>query len=349
MMPVMSGDDMVRQIRTHSELDDIPIVVLTAKANDTTCIELLKAGAQDCLVKPFQTHEVLARISGLIARKKEKERSLQESYDRLLQFTNELKGRNEELESIIEITSHDLRSPVVNIMGFSGELSRSAGTLREKIESMDIAACRNEEILRVVESEIPEELDFIQRNTRSIDRMLNSLSRVIHFVLTQINPVTVDTNTLIRKVSEQFQSAISEKKIDFTIDNLPACHADSQLLEDVFSILLDNAITFLDPNRPGKITITGRPEDQRSIYIVEDNGIGIHPGHQQNVFKLFHKLDLSQTGEGIGLTIARRIVERHGGKLWLESDVGKGSKFYISLPNNHLYIPLKTCATPACL
>jgi signal transduction histidine kinase len=98
---------------------------------------------------------------------------------------------------------------------------------------------------------------------------------------------------------------------------------------------LDNALKYLDDSRPGMIHIYGKIDNGQSIYCVEDNGVGIASEHQNKIFEVFHRLEPDKkSGEGLGLTIVRRILDRHNGKIWVESELGKGSKFFVSLPSD---------------
>ena len=126
---------------------------------------------------------------------------------------------------------------------------------------------------------------------------------------------------------------LEQAKAKLEIGDLPACKGDKTQVSQVFSNLIGNAIKYLDPNRPGSIKVSGHQEDNKSIYCVEDNGVGIAPEHQKKVFELFYKLSSDDTlGEGMGLSIVKKIMQGHEGEIWLESELGKGSKFYFSLP-----------------
>jgi signal transduction histidine kinase len=130
-----------------------------------------------------------------------------------------------------------------------------------------------------------------------------------------------------------FEFQIREAGVKLKVGRLPQCRGDRAQLNQVFSNLIDNALKFLDPKKPGIIRISGRKEDNKVVYTVEDNGIGIAPEHHKTVFQIFRRFASMDTpGEGLGLNIVRRILDKHGGKIWLESEPGKGSRFHVSLP-----------------
>jgi two-component system, chemotaxis family, sensor kinase Cph1 len=230
------------------------------------------------------------------------------------------------------VASHDLRSPLVNIQGFSRELSFACDAIRARLAEPDSAA-GEAEIERLLAQDIPEAIDYILAGVKRIDALLAGFLRFSRLGRAAICLERLYMSALVEGLAQSMDFQIKTSGAKLEIQKLPDCLGDAIQINQVLSNLLDNAVKYLDPQRPGKITISGYIENGRSIYVIADNGIGIAPEHQRKVFEIFHRLEPSRgQGEGLGLTIAQRLLERQNGQIWVNSEPGKGSAFYVSLP-----------------
>lgn len=251
-----------------------------------------------------------------------------------------LAAKNEEMESIIYITSHDLRSPLVNINGFGTELENSFKKVREFIKDdgmIDKSALP--ELKMLLEQDIPESLEYIHASADKMEVLLRALLTLSRLGRVELKIAPINMSQLLDEICRSMQYQITESKVRIVINELPDCMGDKGQISQVFTNLLDNAIKYLSPERKGRIRVSGKVLKNRCIYCVADNGIGIVREHQDKVFEIFHRLAPLGTiqGEGIGLTAAQRILARQNGRIWLESEIGKGTKFYIELPAAHHY------------
>lgn len=241
--------------------------------------------------------------------------------------------KNEELEQIIYVTSHDLRSPLVNIQGFGNELKHSVNEISDIMQKKEFHAELKEKIQSIVDEDILPSLKFISGSAAKMDSLLAGLLRLSRIGRTSLNVQNLDMNKLINEVINEFEYRIKESNVKIRIGDLPKCFGDELQINQVFSNLLDNSIKCIDPERPGEIEFSGRVENEYAVFCVTDNGIGMNKAHQKNIFEIFHRLDPDKnSGEGLGLTIVRKIIIRHNGKVEVESEQGKGSTFKVSLP-----------------
>ena len=252
------------------------------------------------------------------------------------QLLDELKEKNNELEQIVYIASHDLRSPLVNIQGFSRELEHAFKHVQSILShSEDISPQVKEVLNPTLEEDIPEALQYILTSISKMDLLLSGLLRLSRLGRAALNIRSLNMNKLVFDITKSFEYQMKETGVTMEIDELPSCLGDETQINQVFSNLLDNALKYLNPGQTGVIKISGRRENGHALYYVEDNGIGIASEHQDKIYEIFHRLNPSTTkGEGLGLTISRKIIDRHDGKIWVQSEPSKGSKFFVSLPTN---------------
>lgn len=256
----------------------------------------------------------------------------QQTLKKLNQLNIELENRKNELQQVLYITTHDLRSPLVNIQGFNKELEASLEELNNLLEKIVIPNNYKKRIKELIEEEIPESMHFITSSSNKMDALLKGLLSLSRLGRQKVVFKDVDMNKLMTSVIDNFEYEIIKYKVEVHLTDLPKCHGDEFQLNQLFSNLIGNALKFFNPDRPSIINISGEKTNNYFKYEVQDNGIGIHPDHQVKIFELFHKLDPKKPGIGLGMNIVKQIVEKHRGKIEVESEPGIGTKFKIILP-----------------
>ncbi len=245
-----------------------------------------------------------------------------------------LDAKNKELQSLVYISSHDLKTPLVNIAGFSGMLKEHCQELKEILAGVNLDDQVREKLHLLLDEDVCEDLAFIRSGVKQVQTLLDGLLRVSRVGTAEIMPQRINMNHVLGEIVDMVRFQCEEKQATITVDPLPECICDLNQVHQTFTNLLDNALKYLDPKRQGKIHVSGSIQGSNIVYCVEDNGVGIEERYQQKVFEIYYRLDPTGQveGEGLGLVIIRRILDRHSGKIWLESELGKGSKFYVSLP-----------------
>ena len=196
-------------------------------------------------------------------------------------FLKSLEFRNAELESIIQVSSHDLCTPLVNIQGFSEALVESCKQLRYEISCAEIVKSEQKKLTAILNEDIPESLNFIRQGTEKINKLQQGVLNICKLGQEPVNIKTVNVNKLITNVIKSHQDLIDRSHAEVTVGDLPDCKADHDKLSQVFTNIIDNALKYLAPERKGEINITGKIEDSISIYCISDNGIGIAPPYKK--------------------------------------------------------------------
>jgi PAS domain S-box-containing protein len=226
----------------------------------------------------------------------------------------ELEAKNAELERFTYTVSHDLKSPLITIRGF-------LGFLREDSQSGNLVR-------------LDSDIQRITGATEKMQQLLNDLLELSRVGRLVNEPREIRFNDLIAEVLELLHGRISQGNISVSVEeNLPTVFGDYQRLLEVMQNLIDNAAKFMGNQHSPRVEIgqDGSRNDM-TIFYVRDNGIGIPPEFQENIFGLFNKLDARSDGTGVGLALVKRIVEFHHGTIWLQSELGKGTTFFFTLP-----------------
>ncbi|WP_233829352.1 sensor histidine kinase [Paraburkholderia sp. ZP32-5] len=255
----------------------------------------------------------------------------------LVRINETLRQQTQENEMFIYSVSHDLRAPLVNLQGFSKELIRACDELRVAVRESSLAATTRRRIERIVDEDIGEALHYLQTAVLRASHIIDALLRLSRVGRVEYRRQRVDVHDIVQRVVDAMQGSIRARRARVSVGELPAVWGDPTALEQIFANLVGNAVNYLDPAREGRIEIgtTPAPPGVQSlrIFYVRDNGLGIPAIALPRLFNAFQRLHGNATaGEGIGLALVRRMVERHGGRVWAESKEGTGTTFYLSLP-----------------
>ena len=243
--------------------------------------------------------------------------------------TAALTAANGEIQRFAYIVSHDLRAPLVNIMGFTSELEQAAAVLSRHAMTDDAPA----DLREAAREDIPEALRFIKSSTGKMDRLINAILKLSREGQRLLAPEPLDMNALLGGLVETMRHQAESRDAQVSLGTLPDLVGDRLAVEQVFGNVVENALKYLAPGRPGDIRIQGRLEGSMARYEVSDNGRGIAARDYERVFELFRRAgDQTVPGEGIGLAHVRALVRRLGGSIDCVSELGVGSTFVIELP-----------------
>jgi len=359
-MPVMDGFEMCHAIREDAELRDIPVILLTMLTDTRDVIHGLNAGADYYVTKPFNEQYLLSRIDTALkdtpkhgdetlemelniegekypvkAGRQQimnlfisiyenaalKNRELMSAQDQLKilnesleEKTRALEEANKDLEGFAYSVSHDLRTPLRAIDGFSHQV------LKRYEDKLDDEGKRY--------------LNLVRDNTQKMSQLIDDILAFSRMGRLGMSMAEVNMEGLAREVFEELMRVANGRDLTMEIKPLPHAHGDHAILRQVWVNLLGNAIKFTRRNPAAAIQVGSYAEGKENIYFVKDNGAGFDMQYAEKLFGVFQRLHSVEEfeGTGIGLAIVKRIITRHGGRVWAEGKVNQGATVYFALP-----------------
>ncbi|MGC2085958.1 MAG: CHASE3 domain-containing protein [Bradyrhizobium sp.] len=258
--------------------------------------------------------------------------------------TADLREANDEIQRFAYIVSHDLRSPLVNIMGFTSELEELRNDIFRRIATLARSATASpppaegtdpalEGPDKQLSDDFSEALGFIKSSIAKMDRLISAILNLTREGRREFVPVRIDTRELLETIVQTVAHQAAEANASIHIEPLPTIVSDRLAIEQIFSNLIDNAVKYLKPGVAGEISIRGRTRLGFAIFEIRDNGRGIDPRDHQRIFDLFRRAGTQdRPGQGIGLAHVRALVRRLGGTMSVASELDHGSTFTITLP-----------------
>jgi signal transduction histidine kinase len=310
-MPEMDGIELFRAARAADP--DIAGVIMTGHGTVDTAVSALQIGALDYVLKPFRLNAILPviaraldirhlRIENATLQRKEREQA------------QELAAAYRDLEAFSYSISHDLRSPLRAIRGMTQiYLEEAAGTLTQRHR---------------------QRLDQVISGAQRMDQMIDDLLKFCRLSRATPNQYRVDLNGITHRLVDDLRAADPHRQIEVRIDRLPDCLGDPGLLEQVMANLLSNAFKFTRDRAEPQVAVGSYLSkigvNAEQVYFVRDNGAGFNTQYSDRLFGVFQRLHSQDQfpGTGVGLSIAKRILERHGGRIWADSAPGKGATFF---------------------
>lgn len=333
-MPDIDGYEICRQLKAVEKTAQIPIIFLSALDDVNDKVKAFAVGGIDYITKPFQTQEVLVRVENHLMTRRLQQKITEQNLklaqqngqlmqeiqirkqvqQELQQLNEELTRANIELEQFAYTASHDLSSP------------------------LQIIICYAEIIRRQYRSVLDEEADsYISQISEAGARMKQLIDDLLNYSRTGAQMVSfqvTDCNAVVEQAIANLYSDIVANTAAITYGKLPLLPANSTQLVQLFQNLLSNAIKFRRPDATPQVKIAAVLKDERWLFSIADNGIGIEAQNFERIFNVFERLNASQEypGTGIGAAICKKIVEIHGGQIWVDSQIGIGTTFYFTLP-----------------
>ena len=291
-----------------------------------TYVKALKLWFSISVYSPAKDH--FLAVFEIITERKRAEAALEK-------LNRDLIEKKHEMENFLYITTHDLRGPLVNILGFSQHLEQYMRELKETLATALLKPEEKETLEKLTGERIPTAIKFVLESSRKLDALINALLKVSRLGQVEMKPETVEMNDLLEKITASMRYQLEEAGGAIKRGGLPTCKADPGAISQLFTNLLDNAIKYRQEGRPLAVNVSGEIKDGMAFYSVRDNGSGIPEKDLARIWDIFYRSASApeKNGEGIGLPMVKRIAEKNGGRITVESRLGEGSVFYVSLPS----------------
>lgn len=354
VMPIMNGYEFCKSIKVDPKLSDVPFIILTSLNDPMDIIRGLQAGADNFITKPYEEEYLLTRINYLIANRHVRmmgsgdmsmeivfqeqrftinsdkkqildlllsvyeaaiNRNMQliEAQRQLEELNESLRNANQELEAFTRTVSHDLRAPINGVLSFASLL---------------------EEIFEEEENEEAREyIDNIITSGKKMTQLINDLLAYSRSANHEIEVHEVDLSELVEEIVEDLTNVNYTADYDIGIESEMVIHADPKLIAIVMENLINNALKYSQKEESPQIEIGSDVMNNQTVYYVKDNGAGFDMTKSESLFRPFIRLhsDKDFSGTGVGLSTVKRILERHGGTIWVESEINVGSTFYFTI------------------
>jgi two-component system, sensor histidine kinase and response regulator len=333
-MPGMDGLETAAMIRERALSRYTPIIFLTAAGRTEAEISRgYEMGAVDYLLKPIVPEILRQKVRVLV--------DLFQMNVEIKRLNVELKGSNAELERRVQERTADLEAQSRDLARSNQELAQFAAVashdLQEPLRTLStylqLLGKNQQGNLNAEDQEI---FDVVLDSARRMRQLISDLLAFSQIGLGERKPGQVDCAVLVEKVLDQIKEMVEERGAEIRVGPMPVLNAEPVLLGQVFQNLIGNALKFQKGGAP-VVEVSARKEQERWVFGVRDEGIGIAPEHSEKVFKLFGRLHGRDEypGNGLGLSLCKKVVERHGGVIWLDPTPSKGSTFYFSIPHSH--------------
>jgi signal transduction histidine kinase len=305
IMPGMSGLDFCRAVKARRTATFVPVLLVTGKTDREDILAGFEAGADDYIVKPIEARELKARVRTMVR--------IHQLQTELLEKSQKLQDAKQDMEEFLHAISHDLRAPMISLTGLASMLARQYGDSLGR-EGTDL-------------------LEKLLASSASMSALVNHLVEFARMGSAPYRPRPIDLRVLIDQACTNLSSELKRSQARIEIQpEWPTLSVDPVSICQVFQNLIGNAVKFMGEQPDPHVAIGCRLDGGHWEVFVRDNGVGIPPEKHHEIFRLFARLGQVHTdGLGVGLSTTEKVIKRHGGRIWVESQVGRGATFYFTL------------------